>query len=349
MSIFARREPRLGALLVLAACAAPPPAAFDPAVADVAAATNVFLGGLSPELRTRSTRALDSDDRTTWAFVPGRYPGVELGDLDAAAMERARALLRALLSAPGFAKTFAIVQLEDVLRELEGRGGRDASHRDPRRYTLLVCGEPATEGAFSVRLQGHHVSLHFTFFAGLLVGATPHFLGSNPHALLAGPDAGKRVLAAEEDLARELLASCTASQRTQALLAETAPPDVFLGPGKGVDALGERRGLPATAMTAAQRELLVRLVEQFAGNLRHEFAVQEMQRLRPELDDATFAWAGGSERGEGHYWRVHGRTFAIEYDNTQNDANHVHVLWRDFERDFGGDTLRRHHAEHHRE
>lgn len=339
----------LGALLVVAACASPPPAGFDPAVADVATATSALLDGLSADLRTKATRAIDDGDRTQWAFVPGRYPGVEFGDLDAAAMERARAVLHALLSAQGCEKTFAIVQLEDVLRAIESRGGRDANHRDPRRYTLLVCGEPSTEGAFSVRLQGHHVSLHFTFFAGLLVGATPHFLGSNPHVQLTGPDAGKRVLGAEEDLARELLASCSVSQRGQVLLAANAPPDVFLGPGKGADALGERRGLPATAMTAAQRGLLMRLVEQFVGNLRHEFAAQEMQRLRPELDDVVFAWAGGSERGEGHYWRVHGRTFAIEYDNTQNDANHVHVLWRDFARDFGGDTLRRHHAEHHRE
>ncbi len=247
-----------------------------------------------------------------------------------------------MLSARGFAKTTAITQLEDLLRAMEGRGGGDVSHRDPKRYTLLVCGEPSTDGAFAVRMQGHHVSLHFTFFAGWLVGATPHFLGSNPHEQREGPHAGERVLADEEDLARALLASCDAAQRAAAIVAAKAPPDILLGPAAAFSALGTPKGLAATAMNAAQREQLWRLVETFANDLRGEFAAQELARLTPQRDALHFAWAGGTERGQGHYWRVQGKTFALEYDNTQNDANHVHVVWRDLERDFGVDPLRAH-------
>lgn len=342
-----RRSLVLGSLL-LAGCAATSAPEIDPAVADVASCAQRFLDGLPPALRDRAGRSFDDAERTHWAFVPGRYAGVEFGDLDGAAMERARALLHALLSTRGFAKTMAIVQLENVLREIEGKTGRDASHRDPARYTLLVCGDPAPAATFSVRMQGHHVSLHFTFFDGWLVGATPHFLGSNPHEQREGPDAGQRVLAAEEDLARELLASLDPAQRTAAVIDAQAPPDILLGPAAAFAVLGAPKGLAAAAMTEAQRVQLWRLVELFAGNLRGEFAAQELQRLLPERHGLHFAWAGGSERGQGHYWRVQGQTFAIEYDNTQNDANHVHVVWRDLARDFGQDPLRAHVERQHR-
>lgn len=326
-------------LLQLVACASPGAATCDPAVADVVTATRAFVDALPPPLRSKATRPFDDKDRTTWAFVPGRYPGVEFGDLDAPAMERAKTMLRSLLSPRGMARTMAIVELENLLRAIEGERGADVSHRDPARYALLVCGEPGADGAFAVRLQGHHVSLHFTFFAGWLVGATPHFLGSNPHER---PITGQRVLADEEDLARALLASCDASQRAAAIVAAKAPPDILLGPAAAFSALGAPQGLAATAMNAAQREQLWRLVETFANDLRGEFAAQELARLAPQRDALQFAWAGGTERGQGHYWRVQGKTFALEYDNTQNDANHVHVVWRDLERDFGADPLRAH-------
>lgn len=335
------------ALLLAAACTAPPTARPDPAVAEVALAARGFLDGLPPEQRGKATRPLEHADRTTWAYVPGRYPGVEFGDLDAAGKQRLDTLLRTLLSPQGLGKTLAIVELENLLRTMESRGGRDASHRDPARYTLLVCGEPSADGAFAVRMQGHHVSLHFTFFAGWLVSSTPHFLGSNPHEQREGPHRGQRVLAAEEDRGRALLLALDATQRATAVVAAKAPPDVLLGPAAGFSALDAAQGLAAAAMTDAQRRQLWELVELVARNLRGEFAEAELQRLAPQLPELRFVWAGGSERGQGHYWRVQGRTFAIEYDNTQNDANHVHVVWRDRERDFGHDPLREHLERHH--
>ena len=329
-------------------CASSAPTA-EAAVVEIATTLREFLRTLPPAQRELANRPLSDAERTRWAFVPGRYAGVEFGVLDAAAMDCAQAVLRSLLSTQGYTKTMAIVQLESVLRELEGKGGRDASHRDPGRYTLLVFGMPIASMPFAVRLQGHHVSLHFTFSDGLLVGATPHFLGTNPHELREGPNAGSRVLAAEEDLARDLLASLDAGQRAQAVIADKAPPDVLLGPAAAFSTLGVPRGLSAAAMTATQRAQMWRLVELFAQNLRGEFAERELERLRLEFVNAHFAWAGGSERGQGHYWRVHGAKFAIEYDNTQNDANHVHVVWRDLERDFGGDPMREHIERNHRQ
>jgi Protein of unknown function (DUF3500) len=333
-------------LLLTIGCAAPQSVTVDPAVAEVVVATDALLRGLTPELRAKAQRAFDDDERTKWAFVPGRYAGVEFGDLDADGNLRLKTLLRTLLSARGLATTMAIVQLEDVLRTIESRGGRDASHRDVRRYALSIAGEPGLDGAFAIRLQGHHVSLHFTFFAGWLVGTTPHFLGTNPHELREGPEAGQRILAAEEDLARELLASLDEAQRRQAIVAAQAPPDVLLGPGAGFDRITEQ-GLSHRQMNERQRRLLWDLVEQFALRLRGEFAAAELLRIDAQLDSLRFVWMGGTERGQGHYWRLQGSTFVLEYDNTQNDANHVHTVWRDRERDFGADPLRRHLEQEH--
>ena len=63
------------------------------------------------------------------------------------------------------------------------------------------------------------------------------------------------------------------------------------------------------------------------------------------IDGIRFAWAGGMERGQPHYYRLQGPTFLVEYDNTQDGANHVHTVWRDFDGDFGEDLLRRHYRE----
>lgn len=344
MTLTARRV--VGACLLLVACSTSPTVLHGP-VEDVAQAARAFVDGLPAAQRERATRPFADAERTTWAYVPGRYQGVEFGDLDAPAMARAHELLHALLSASGYAKTTAIVGLESVLHEIESRGGGDATQRDPGRYTLLVCGDPTPRGTFAVRMQGHHVSLHFTFCDGELVGATPHFLGSNPHELRDGARAGQRVLGAEEDLARALLASLDATQRNVAVVAGTAPADILLRPGATFDAVDAAQGLAAGAMSEAQRASLWALVEVFTHNLRGEFAAQELARLSPQRDGLHFVWIGGGERGQGHYWRVQGRTFAIEYDNTQNEANHVHVVWHDLKRDFGADPLREHLAHDH--
>jgi Protein of unknown function (DUF3500) len=37
----------------------------------------------------------------------------------------------------------------------------------------------------------------------------------------------------------------------------------------------------------------------------------------------------------------------LEYDNTQNDANHVHTVWRDRRRDWGEDLLAAHYHRAH--
>lgn len=315
---------------------------------ELADVTSKFLAGLDVEQRQAAQRAIGDEETMKWHFVPGRYAGVEMGALSGSQKRRAHEVLRTMLSATGFAKAMAIADLESVLHELESTPTKPAVHRDPNRYALLVCGDPAPLGTFVVRYQGHHLSLRMAVVDGMLVSHSPHFLGSNPH-VLPKKFARPAVLGTEERLGRELLALFEGQDRARVLIAAKAPADVILGPGKSPSALGERRGMPWSSMNDEQRSKLWALLETYAHVLRPEVAKAELARIRTDgLDELCFAWAGSTEPGKGHYYRIHGNHFAVEYDCTQNGANHVHVVWRDFERDFGGDMLRAHLEEQHR-
>lgn len=338
--------PLLGLALLLAGCQVGAPSA-EVAGGELAHALRALVAKLDPEQRKLAVRPIEDEEASKWHFVPGRYPGLELGALQPAQKACLHDVLRTMLSATGFAKTMAITDLESVLHKMESKPGKPASHRDPDRYSLLLCGRPEHGGTFVVRFQGHHVSLRMAVVDGMLVSHTPHFLGSNPHVI---PESFARptVLRQEEQLGRELLAMFDADQRAQAIISDTAPPDVLLGPGKAPELLGERRGLPVKSMRDDQRAKLWQLLEVYAHVLRCDVASQELDRIaRTDYEELSFAWAGSSEPSEPHYYRLHGVRFAIEYDCTQNDANHVHVVWRDFDRDFGGDALRLHLAEQH--
>lgn len=332
------------ALLLLVGCALPP--TVDGVTADLARMTKRFLGQLSDEQRAFAQRSLTDAEAVTWHFVPGRYAGIEMSALNHGQREAAHDVLRTMLSASGFAKSMAIVDLERVLFERDSRPGKPASHRDPGRYALLICGDPGA-GDFAVRFQGHHLSLRMMVIGGVLVAHTPHFLGTNPHRVPARW-ARTAPLGREEDLARELLAMLTPAQLATAVFDETAPNDVLLGPGEAPTAIGPRQGLAWSDMLDDQREKLWELLELHVGALRGPVAARELARIRArDMDSLVFGWAGSTEEGEGHYYRIHGARFAVEYDCTQNNANHVHVVWRDFDRDMGGDILREHLRAHH--
>jgi len=102
-------------------------------------------------------------------------------------------------------------------------------------------------------------------------------------------------------------------------------------------------------MTPAEQQHLRRLMDLYYARLEPASAQEARGRMEHAgFGKVYFAWAGGLESGQKHYYRVHGPTLLIEYDDTQNDANHIHTVYRDLERDFGGDVLRRHIASAHR-
>ncbi len=335
-------------LVVVAALAAASLAPEPPRSGDsdaMTAAASAWLDSLGPERRAEGAQRFDAPARTDWHFVPRSRPGVTFAEMSDRQRRAARDLLRSALSAQGVFKVEAIMALDGVLRELE----RGNPIRDPSAYTIAVYGEPGPTEPWGWKVEGHHVSLNFTVAAGRVVSVTPAFLGASPAEVPSGPTAGTRPLALEEDLGRELARSLSAEQRARAVIADQAPADVLLIPGREFKAIGSPTpadtgpGLLVGEMTAEQRSLARRIVEEFARNLRHDLAAWELDRIDAAgFENVRFAWAGQAEKGRGHYYRLVGPTFAIEYDNTQGGANHVHTVWHDRARNFGLDALRDH-------
>lgn len=306
-------------------------------------AARAFLASLEPAQREKAALPFEAEDRTKWHFVPGPRKGLPLKEMNPPQRAAAHALLRTGLSSQGYLKATAIMSLDRVLREIEGNDSRDEE-----LYYLAVFGAPDAAAPWGWRFEGHHLSLNFTPVTGAVVATTPLFLGANPAEVRTGPKAGLRVLAEEEDLARALLRSFDPEQRKAAVIAETAPADILLLPGRK-DGLGLPQGLPGSRMNDAQKDLLGRLLCVYTTrNLPDHHGAGAVPWLVEGLDAIHFAWAGGAEPGQGHYYRLHGKSFVIEYDNTQNGANHIHTVWHDLRNDFGADLLRKHYEDSHR-
>jgi Protein of unknown function (DUF3500) len=317
----------------------------EAARAAMAGAATAFLSTLGTDARRRALFAFGDKERFNWGYVPRRREGLAFRDMGAPTRAAAHELMKASLSAVGYAKAVNVIRLEGVLRQLEAFG---ALMRDPDNYAVSVFGPPGGDAPWGWRLEGHHLSLNFTLVPGKPVAVTPAFLGANPAEVRTGALKGLRTLAAEQDLARALAQGMDAVQRPRMVIAAQSLGDIVSGPGRG-ESLAVPAGIPAADLGPAQRERLVRLVEEFARNMRAEIADDELRRLREAgIEGLHFAWAGPLDAGA-HYYRIHGPTVLIELDNTQNEANHVHSVWHDPRNAFGADLLRAHyqHGHHH--
>ncbi|MEW6320770.1 MAG: DUF3500 domain-containing protein [Acidobacteriota bacterium] len=301
-----------------------------------------FLGSLTPELRAQAVLPMDAGERQRWHFVPTEmFPrkGLPIKAMSADQRARAHDLLRAGLSQAGYATVNDIIALEEVLAVLE-KGGR--FNRDPEGYLLSIFGTPSASGRWGWRFEGHHLSMHFTVEGGRVVADAPTFAGANPAEVRSGPQRGKRALGAREDVGRALVEALTAEQRRVAIITDVAPNDIVTGNALDIEPLAPA-GIFGSALTDAQRALLIRVIETYTSMMASDVAAARLARVtRDGLGAVTFAWAGPIEKGARHYYRVQGPSFLIEYDNTQNDGNHIHSVWRDFAGDFGRDLLREH-------
>ena len=328
-----------GLLMLLAIGMAVGPLQGAPPADAMAEAARSFLAGLDADSRAKAQLAFDAEERFNWHFVPRPRAGLPLKQMSEPQRKTAMDLLRAGLSEKGYTKAETIRTLETVLAEIE----KDPVRRDPELYYVTVFGEPSAKATWGWRFEGHHISLNWTLVRGASIASTPQFFGSNPAEVRSGPRKGTRALAAEEDLARALLGSLTEAQRGQAVLSPSAPDDILTSNTRKA-AMQEDRGVAYADLSQEQRGLLLAVIEEYAGAQPKPLAQGRLERLRAAgLDRLRFAWMGGASRGERHYYRIQGPTFLIEYDNTQNDANHIHAVWRDFDGDFGVDLLEEHY------
>ena len=311
-------------------------------------AARAALRALADSTRPAAAFSFDTTERSNWYYVPFDRKGVTLGRMTTEARARVDSLLLTGLSPRGFATAKSIMRHEAILHDIEAAGPPEQRRnvRDSSKYYLSVFGEPDASSAWGWRVEGHHLSVNYTEIGRAVQVVSPVFFGANPAKVLSGPHAGLRILAAEEDLARELVKMLDPRQRAVAVFSDTAFADMETRNDPKARAL-KLEGLRAADMTAAQRAQLRRLVELYAGRAS---ATARAHALRDVEDggfgELRFAWAGGTEVGQPHYYRIHGPTILVEYDNQQNNANHIHTVWRDLRHDFGGDLLADHYRKH---
>jgi hypothetical protein len=307
-------------------------------------AASSLLKALPESKRSQAQLPFESAERMDWNYVPMKRAGVPLADLDASQKTLVDSLLSTALSPQALDTAKGIIQHELILREIEG----GAPRRDPGLYYTVVFGEPGPRAPWAWRFEGHHLSVNATNVEGQRQVVAPLFMGSNPARVASGPKAGLRLLAAEEDVARSLIQMFPGERRARAMLSDDAFSDIVTRNDPKVRSL-EMEGLAANDMTEPEQKQLRKLLDVYANRLTESAARDQLSRIeRAGFGKLHFGWAGSSEPGKPHYYRIHGPTVLIEYDNTQNNANHIHTVWRDLERDFGGDLLRTHYEEHRR-
>lgn len=313
----------------------------------VATKATAFLRTLDEQQSAKATYSYEDDERYNWHFVPRQRNGLPLKDMSETQRQAALALLRASVSDQGYQKTTSIMALENVLRQVESRPADD-TYRDPLNYSFTVFGDPAGDGIWGWRLEGHHVSLNFSSASGDIVSSTPSFFGSNPGVVRTGLQRGKQVLKAETDLGFTLVNSLSMNQLKTAVIADKAPADIFTSNQRRA-ALLEPDGLGYPDMTEQQRKTFLQLLNAYVKNYQLGFSKRLMDKIeKAGIENLSFAWAGSLQPGAGHYYRIQGPMLLIEYDNTQNNANHVHSVVRDLTNDFAEDILREHYEKEHR-
>ncbi len=308
-------------------------------------AAESVISSLSDVQKKQAVYQFKDTLRDVWHYLPATdftRNGIALTELDDEQDAKVYELLKSVLSQEGYDKVQTIMDLENVLRELENNPTR----RDPQKYHISFFGIPAKKGTWGWGFSGHHVSLHFTMVNGHLA-TTPTFLGSNPAEVRSGEHKGLRVLKDEEDMGLDLINSLSTDQQKTAIILKESPYEVYTGSMREVSPL-DQLGVSYAEMDSKHQKQLKSLVGEYLSTLPKELAHLRSKKIdKNGWDDIHFAWAGVTDRSAGHYYRIQGESFLIEFDNTQNDANHVHTVWRDFAGDFGRDLLKEHYDNSH--
>jgi hypothetical protein len=327
---------------------APPPNAISsPEIAqELAVAAERFLSTVDERLQAKFL--FQDAERGNFHFFPIARRGVSLKELSVGQRQLGYALLGASLSHVGNQKALGIMSLGDYLHETDEVPN---FYRDSDQYYFSIFGTPSREGTWGYRVEGFHLSVNVTVVQGRWISVTPSFFGVIPATVPDGPRKGLRVLKSETELGRALARSFTEEQEKRGFgtipdfLTETVG-GLVTGNQRRIER-GKPRGLPAAKMTHEQRELLMKLIREHVGRIRKDLADQDLARIDDAgIDRIHFRWSGGLEPGEPHHYIIQGPTFLIEYDNTQDNANHVHCVYRDFDNDFG-DALLNHYRKHH--
>ncbi|HEV2698107.1 MAG TPA: DUF3500 domain-containing protein [Terriglobales bacterium] len=323
------------------------------AVSLMSECANRLLAALDANQRGKATFPFDTDERKSWHYVPANThtaidslderKGLQLREMTPYQKHLASALLAAGLSQTGYIKAVTIMSMEDVLKLMENDSGE---RRNPEKYYFSLFGTPSDKGTWGYRIEGHHISQNYTVVNGKVISG-PSFFGSNPAEVRQGPRKGLRPLALEDDLGLELIRALDEPQQKIAIVDPTGYQDILTKASRKAALQGQASGLSAAKMNARQFDALMSLVEEYAHNVPDELAAARITQMNQAGKNVHFAWSGGISAGDPHYYRVQTPSFLIEFDDTQDGANHIHSVWRDFNGDFGEDLLQRHYQDSH--
>ena len=312
-------------------------------------AASRFLETLDETQRKSATFDYSDPRRVDWHFIPkplGDHPereGLKVNQMNEGQRKAALALLESALSEVGYEKATQIMALESLLAELQK--GKSGPIRDAQRYYFCIFGKPSATGKWGLSIEGHHLSLNFVVENGKVTSNTPAAFCTNPAIVMAdypgshGFKKGTRVLDKEETLAFDLLASLKAEQKKTAIIADEDPGEVR-DPGSPQPPTDAPAGIAAGDLTSEQQKILISLLNAYLDNFPADVAKERKAAIdKAGAEKVHFAWAGAEKPGIGHYYRIQGPTFLIEFVNDQadsagNPANHIHSVWRDMQGDF---------------
>jgi hypothetical protein len=335
------------AALALLSAARLPAQSLRTSGAPATRAIEALQARLPDSTRTVATFPFDSTERSHWFYVPLDRQGLTLARMSPEARALVDTLLLTGLSPTGFATAKNIMRHEAILAAIEANMTlRTRNVRDSSKYYVSFFGSPASSDVWGWRVEGHHLSVNYTGIGADAQVVSPLFMGANPARVTEGPHAGLRILAAEEDVARKLVTMLDEKRRRVAVFSDTAFVEIETRNDPKARALAFE-GLRSADMSPAEQAQLRALIDVYANRMSATARAHAMR----DIDDGgfgalRFAWAGGTAVGQAHYYRIHGPTILIEYDNQQSNANHIHTVWRDLRHDFGGDVLGDHYRKH---
>lgn len=312
---------------------------------DMVHKAQALIAGLSPKLKEAVMFSFTDKDREEWTYLPSNNRGgARIGEMSPAEQSLAFDLLKTGLSEEGYELVREIMSLEEVLIQKE-KQAPDSDYRNPTKYFISIFGTPSDSTPWSWTYEGHHVSLNYSSVSGKL-SVTPSFVGSNPAEVDIDFHKGKRVLGEKEDLGRAFMLSLNSDQQEKALISDKAYLEIVTRDESYAE-ISTFEGLSYQNMEDFQKQAFQALIQLHLKVMDKEIARQQMTKMQKAgLDQFFFAWAGGLERGQKHYYRIHGPTTIMEYDNAQNEGNHAHFVWRDTKNDFGRDLLKEHYEHH---
>lgn len=312
-------------------------------------AANAFLASLDNTNRNTATFPFQGDERYFWAYTPVERNGLLLSDMTQQQQDAAFQMMRTGYSESGYKTARQIISLETILGEWEAINDQISQwHRLEERYWFSVFGDPGSQEPWGWRVGGHHIGIIATVVQNKHVSIHPLFFGSNPAEVKHGEHKGMRTLAEEEDWARKLVSEMTDDQQKIAIVDHTAPADILTRNYRVTTPDMTPQGIPFATLQDTQREAIVQLIKHYVYRANHELADNYWRQLQAEgWDSLHFAWAGPLQRWQGHYYNIRHNRFVIEYDNTQNGANHIHSILRDYTHDYGEDILAAHYHQAH--